>query len=1116
MDPEPDIPPFYSYTSPSRSDTKKSSRSFRSLRSKIPGSGKTDSPRDSTTVANDDPYQDRKPMTPGSSSQENDGEEFENDGLLVKLGHGQTGNKMSVRPVLPRSRRAPPSMPAVPTNSRAVHFDSHLEHVRHFLQLDRPLAISGASPPPDIVDSDSDYPFLGGDRSSSVSRSNLYEWTLIVTNFPEDTEARKAMPVRLERVWLSEDQKCLNGCISVANLDSVKVVVCRFTLDYWKTTSEVVAEYSNEILPDTTPRERFTFTIKLSDVPNLETKMLFLCIRYRVNGQEFWDNNSGLNFQVDFRKKLLPQRSEIRFRGKFWDNAQDDFGASFAAGIQAAKDSLATESGSPNMKSQGIISTTASEGNQEVAAGSSSAPNPISGFPFGVQKSDEKRQSFHSERGCSPRRPSGSDRSPQTEQQDADNRLEFMKPLSKTLERPVSSSPDRFDDYAFKEGKGPGEDANNSDDDIETHLPGDNQVVGVTYWRNTTPREEVPDPKVDPSIQNPYSTFLGFADSGALETPQTIIHENPETILDTPERDNDDDYTDSDQSSDISSLWDATSSERSSAATSGLPSGPIRLSMQELADVILDDNAGLAVTLMAAMTHPSLRSEDVLEEFKRLMGYYYRDLKKSSTSPDLDRIARLFKKSSGIIANEARKLLGLLHAAPLFPDPREKMSQREKNEMIQYLLEQAAGRSDGEVMDGEDDGSEEDDENEYPEISAARAFLKDGAPMQKFQADLRQFILDAARDHDVPMCTESLPRSLPNMVDEIWCRLRLNLPEPRISRGKRRIRWDLFKLYDDFDERLDSTALNELERCLNRASSTKRNNNSCQNEGKSIVSRAWSWVARHTPLLSLQPGSRSAEMDLPTYNSTTTTNSTNGENSTRSTEPTRLLYLLYCTSKGTYGVKFHQNLIHDKLNDQELFRFLRTVYTRARKETKWLTLRTTTNISLCKFFVDSSHYASVRKHDQGCNVLEGTRGCVCLPPSNLVGPDREYLCHPIPPNLLPPFEKNYLMHYFLHPEDLSPDQAWAFTQLPKRMDSTLQPGTESFVPGWGIYFEDGWHFKTIYLLVSLATVVGSLIFGVCWGVLKLDVQGAFGITGYWVAVVGMGLGFLTLRSTDKL
>jgi serine/threonine-protein phosphatase PP1 catalytic subunit len=47
-------PSLQSYPSFSRSDTKESSRSFRSLRSKIPGNVKTDSPRNSTLLANGD------------------------------------------------------------------------------------------------------------------------------------------------------------------------------------------------------------------------------------------------------------------------------------------------------------------------------------------------------------------------------------------------------------------------------------------------------------------------------------------------------------------------------------------------------------------------------------------------------------------------------------------------------------------------------------------------------------------------------------------------------------------------------------------------------------------------------------------------------------------------------------------------------------------------------------------------------------------------------------------------------------------------------------------------------------------------------------------------------
>ncbi|KAK8115374.1 hypothetical protein PG999_007443 [Apiospora kogelbergensis] len=188
-----------------------------------------------------------------------------------------------VRPALrPASHRRPSSMPGTPTFGKAVHFDSHLEHVRHFLQVDRPLA-----------------------------------WETVINNFPTENPLRKALPIRVERIWMSPDQKSLLGSIAVANMAFHKSVTCRFTFDYWKTVSEVAAEYSHEIRPRETEagHDRFQFTIKLSDFANLEAKTLYFCVRYNVNGREYWDNNHDLNFQIDFRKKMLPQNGKKNFQG---------------------------------------------------------------------------------------------------------------------------------------------------------------------------------------------------------------------------------------------------------------------------------------------------------------------------------------------------------------------------------------------------------------------------------------------------------------------------------------------------------------------------------------------------------------------------------------------------------------------------------------------------------------------------------------------------------------------------------------------------------------------------------------------------------------------------------
>lgn len=215
-----------------------------------------------------------------------------------------------VRPALrtPSSRRRPASMPGTPTFSKAVHFDAHLEHVRHFLQLDRPLAVSAGSSPVENRDSDSEYPFPSSEEENRQERSPRSMWELQASNFPAEDVARMSLPVRIERFWLSKDFKSLQGSVAVANLAYHKNIVCRFTLDSWKTTSEVAATYTGQAHGSN--HDRWTFTIRLSDMAHLETKTMYLCVRYNVNGQEYWDNNWGANFEVRFQKKYPTQNGK--------------------------------------------------------------------------------------------------------------------------------------------------------------------------------------------------------------------------------------------------------------------------------------------------------------------------------------------------------------------------------------------------------------------------------------------------------------------------------------------------------------------------------------------------------------------------------------------------------------------------------------------------------------------------------------------------------------------------------------------------------------------------------------------------------------------------------------
>ncbi|KAI4111079.1 MAG: hypothetical protein LQ339_000807 [Xanthoria mediterranea] len=284
--------------------------------------------------------------TPTRSASESDLDDLDDETVRNRRTPVRKKSGELVKPVLSRGglRRRPSSMPGTPTYGKAVHFDCNsLENVRTFNHKDRPIVVSTGTSPAEQYASEIEFPFGDG---PSTKRAPAYEWEIRLTNFPRETPERKTMPVRVERIYLSADNKNLMGAVAVANLAFHKRVVVRFTLDYWKTTSEVVADYNSDVrrklLNDGC--DRFLFSIKLEDQAKLEDKTMFFCVRYNVNGQELWDNNSSLNYQVDFAKKVKsetkqgtqgtslalprskPSHSTSSVRPRSFPSAMDDFG----------------------------------------------------------------------------------------------------------------------------------------------------------------------------------------------------------------------------------------------------------------------------------------------------------------------------------------------------------------------------------------------------------------------------------------------------------------------------------------------------------------------------------------------------------------------------------------------------------------------------------------------------------------------------------------------------------------------------------------------------------------------------------------------------------------------
>jgi hypothetical protein len=229
-----------------------------------------------------------------------DSEDDDEDGAPFKPSLVRKKSGELVKPALrPSSRRRYSSMPGTPTYHKSVHFNESENQTRHFLQVDKPMAVSAGTSPVETYDSESEYPF---DYSGKCE--------IRLSNFPQDTYERKLKPVRVERLFLSSDKETLVGTVAVQNLSFQKLVIARFTLDHWKTTSEVVAEYNNDLQQSSDGCDKFNFNIKLSDSANIESKTMLLCVRYNVNGTDFWDNNDDRNYQIDFTKAVRKSKNQ--------------------------------------------------------------------------------------------------------------------------------------------------------------------------------------------------------------------------------------------------------------------------------------------------------------------------------------------------------------------------------------------------------------------------------------------------------------------------------------------------------------------------------------------------------------------------------------------------------------------------------------------------------------------------------------------------------------------------------------------------------------------------------------------------------------------------------------
>ncbi|KAL8921384.1 MAG: hypothetical protein Q9172_004048 [Xanthocarpia lactea] len=199
-------------------------------------------------------------------------------------------------------------------------------------------------------------------------------------------------------------------------------------------------------------------------------------------------------------------------------------------------------------------------------------------------------------------------------------------------------------------------------------------------------------------------------------------------------------------------------------------------------------------------------------------------------------------------------------------------------------------------------------------------------------------------------------------------------------------------------------------------------------------------------------------------------------------------WLLVCARAAQRPTSLFHLDVGSTTSDQQLFAKLRQTYVQAKKASyRSLSFKTVRSIRFVQFELHPRDLVDVRKVPD-------------MPPETKKD---DYLYQSC--DLLPPVGENLMTHLFHNPHEAN-EKAITYLRSPKKRKQKLavcqQMGTNI---GWGIHLVEGWAITQLWLS-AFAIFSCSFAFAVAWSVLKHDVQGAFGIAGWFVGLATLGLG----------
>ncbi|KAI8637175.1 putative phosphatase regulatory subunit-domain-containing protein [Parasitella parasitica] len=199
------------------------------------------------------------------------------------------------------------------SNRKSVRFhddQDQLEQVRYFYKTQSPLSVK--SDPPSMDTSAEDYKLT---QPNWPTRNQIF----YCTDNKIRMEAVQLIDGDVEH--MTDNKLVLQGRCRAANLSFHKLVSIRYTLDLWRTFSEITGEYRESIASTSNTWDRFYFSIPVE--AKQATQTIYFALRYTVGDQEYWDNNNGMNYQVIMTPDESSTDTKQTDTSKLMDNKQE-------------------------------------------------------------------------------------------------------------------------------------------------------------------------------------------------------------------------------------------------------------------------------------------------------------------------------------------------------------------------------------------------------------------------------------------------------------------------------------------------------------------------------------------------------------------------------------------------------------------------------------------------------------------------------------------------------------------------------------------------------------------------------------------------------------------------